>query len=626
MITNVLLTTLAVLSIASTASAVSNPIAYWPFDNQITPGEDVAGSHDGTVLGASFSGVDFAPIPGNTGALDFDSPGDQVDVPDADTLDFGPGQPFTIALWMKLQGVPCGGNTDLCVYHVYGKRTAGACANGPNNYQLARDQARIFHFSDRVNFVTAALDPQVDVWTFVAVRHDGANQTQIIVREAGQAPNGSANTTFAPEGGNGQSFKIGTSGGCPPTDSFPGLIDEVVIFDRELTSPELTDLFNGNIEICGNGVIEVGEQCDDGDRNDGDGCSAACLDETCTGDGDCESTTEPALPFVPVTTDPESDGATATDVIETEVTTTNSGIVSIIESTYSGSPPPAGYAFLDRKVQIEAPPASAVFPLDIVFEIHQSLISSNDVTFLNVLRNAQPVPACHGSAALPDPCRYSCNPNGLNPRVCIRSSAASLWTLGVGGCSFLPLPACRQATKSTLVLKHDTENDKKKKLTWTWLKGDQTDAAAFGMPDSPNGSNYTLCLYDESETSTDPEFVTEVIHATALASSQCNDKPCWKALGKPGGSKGFKYKAPDGTPEGLTGLVLKPGAQGKSKVVAKASGGSLAGGPTAFSDALPLGLPVRVQLQASSGECWEAAFDSDGVKKNDGKTFKAKSN
>lgn len=28
--------------------------------------------------------------------------------------------------------------------------------------------------------------------------------------------------------------------------------------------------------VCGNGVIEYNEQCDDNNRNDGDGCSATC--------------------------------------------------------------------------------------------------------------------------------------------------------------------------------------------------------------------------------------------------------------------------------------------------------------------------------------------------------------
>ena len=34
--------------------------------------------------------------------------------------------------------------------------------------------------------------------------------------------------------------------------------------------------------VCGNGVVDPGEQCDDGNTADGDGCDAACLPEGCT--------------------------------------------------------------------------------------------------------------------------------------------------------------------------------------------------------------------------------------------------------------------------------------------------------------------------------------------------------
>ena len=38
------------------------------------------------------------------------------------------------------------------------------------------------------------------------------------------------------------------------------------------------------LEFCGDGVLQPGEECDDGNNVDGDGCSAECLDEFC-GDG-----------------------------------------------------------------------------------------------------------------------------------------------------------------------------------------------------------------------------------------------------------------------------------------------------------------------------------------------------
>ena len=35
--------------------------------------------------------------------------------------------------------------------------------------------------------------------------------------------------------------------------------------------------------VCGNGVPEAGEECDDGNNDDGDGCSADCLLEPSAG-------------------------------------------------------------------------------------------------------------------------------------------------------------------------------------------------------------------------------------------------------------------------------------------------------------------------------------------------------
>ena len=35
---------------------------------------------------------------------------------------------------------------------------------------------------------------------------------------------------------------------------------------------------------CGNGIVEIGEECDDGGTADNDGCNATCYIEEC-GDG-----------------------------------------------------------------------------------------------------------------------------------------------------------------------------------------------------------------------------------------------------------------------------------------------------------------------------------------------------
>lgn len=78
--------------------------------------------------------------------------------------------------------------------------------------------------------------------------------------------------------------------GWAPGDVFGGLIDEVVIYDRALTSTEIashaavTKAALSEYYECGNGVTEGAEECDDGNAVNTDGCTDACLLPTC-GDG-----------------------------------------------------------------------------------------------------------------------------------------------------------------------------------------------------------------------------------------------------------------------------------------------------------------------------------------------------
>jgi len=58
-----------------------------------------------------------------------------------------------------------------------------------------------------------------------------------------------------------------------------------------------------NPALCGNGVVDPGESCDDGNKTDGDGCTSTCVVEacpdsggtgTCDGGGCCSSTRDPS--------------------------------------------------------------------------------------------------------------------------------------------------------------------------------------------------------------------------------------------------------------------------------------------------------------------------------------------
>ncbi|MGH7961349.1 MAG: LamG-like jellyroll fold domain-containing protein [Candidatus Binatia bacterium] len=80
---------------------------------------------------------------------------------------------------------------------------------------------------------------------------------------------------------------------------FPGLIDEVEIFDRALSAAEIAaivDAGNAGKCYCGNESVDlsISEQCDDGNNLDGDCCSAACQFEstdTVCGDASTECAT-----------------------------------------------------------------------------------------------------------------------------------------------------------------------------------------------------------------------------------------------------------------------------------------------------------------------------------------------
>jgi cysteine-rich repeat protein len=88
------------------------------------------------------------------------------------------------------------------------------------------------------------------------------------------------------------------SGSALPLDSFfAGMIDEVMFFDRQLSSTEVEQIntaytgpftggacAGGTPTTCGDGLLQAGEGCDDGGNADGDGCSSVCTIERC-GDG-----------------------------------------------------------------------------------------------------------------------------------------------------------------------------------------------------------------------------------------------------------------------------------------------------------------------------------------------------
>ena len=97
------------------------------------------------------------------------------------------------------------------------------------------------------------------------------------------------------------------------------------------------------------------------------------------------------------------------------------------------------------------------------------------------------------------------------------------------GCEATPLAGCRQANKSILVIKDNTDNNKDK-LVYKWLKG-QLPSIQADYADPTTAADYTLCIY----TGATPSLVAS---AEVPPAQLCAGVPCWKPIG----TKGYKYK------------------------------------------------------------------------------------
>ncbi len=216
-----------------------------------------------------------------------------------------------------------------------------------------------------------------------------------------------------------------------------------------------------------------------------------------------------------------------------------------------------------------------------------------------------------GNQTSGDGCDANCTPTGCGNGIVTAGEACDDGNTTGGDCcspSCQP-PVCKVPTepfKSQLVLKDKTP-DTGDVLAWKWTKGEATALADLGDPVAADG--YTLCISSSSPAG------ALLLEAHAPAGGLCNDKPCWRAAG----TKGFRYKDKERTPDGLDKLGLVPGAEGKAKVIVKGKGQSLA------LPALPLAPPLQVRLVAAGGACWQATFSAAGVTKNDAGQFKAKS-
>jgi hypothetical protein len=81
----------------------------------------------------------------------------------------------------------------------------------------------------------------------------------------------------------------------------------------------------------------------------------------------------------------------------------------------------------------------------------------------------------------------------------------------------------------------------------------------------------------------------------------CDGHPCWKA-----NTKGFLYKRKNGSPRGITKLVLRSGEAGKSHIQADGKGDFL---PLPSFGSLTAPLVVQIRNR-TSGLCWGVTYSA----------------
>lgn len=255
------------------------PVTAWAFDEESgTASIDSVAGHIATLNGAQFTSD---AVRGT--AIEFPEGGSTVNVPT--TTDFDLTEQMTIALWVRPASWATNINrlvtrpSENYVFRLLGRRPQFYVKKG-GTITASRTSATI----------------GVDQWTHLAAVWDGTGDGLLRIYINGEEASSyqEQGTVSAPIDASGGGLNLGN----PSTERFEGLMDEVAVFGKALTSAEIQSLvdsgFTGDgvgdaCDVCyGNdasgdsdndGVCDDVDACpgfDDSIDNDGDGIPDAC--------------------------------------------------------------------------------------------------------------------------------------------------------------------------------------------------------------------------------------------------------------------------------------------------------------------------------------------------------------
>lgn len=124
-------------------------------------------------------------------------------------------------------------------------------------------------------------------------------------------------------------------------------------------------------------------------------------------------------------------------------------------------------------------------------------------------------------------------------------------------CPAVPVPSCADFDKGSLIVSETKVG--KENLRLKLARGPALAQSDLGSPLAPDGTAYTVCLYEDGE----------VLRGTLdvnRAGDTCGSKPCWKAIGGFPDGKGWKYKDKHRIEDGIKIATLKGSAAGRPTI------------------------------------------------------------